>query len=263
MNDVPKPMLEDDSPSLPTLLDDDHLAVFEHGVENYKRYIAACYRLTNESHWLNHGTREQPAFYLQSPGAEALMGPLAIYFSDLKYTREEKTDDRGTFYIWWCEGEARSGTLGRSGHYVGYCDSRDQFFNARKGWTPETGEGDIKKSAFSNWQVNAVTRLAGIRKPSPEFLTAAGLDLSKIPGVDYTGRKTAEAGEELISDPQRKRLWAICKSKGVSEAKLKELLVGYGATSTAGIRKRDYDAICAWATAGGATAPAREPGSDG
>ena len=257
-----QPQTEEDAPFLPATLDQDYLTKFERGVENYKRFIAACYRLTNESHWLNHGTHEQPIYYLQSPGAEALMGPLGISFGDLRYRREEKEDEKGFFYVWWCEGEANSRTLQKSGHYIGYCDSRDQFFNARRGWTPETGEGDIRKSAFSNWTVNAVTRLAGLRKPRPESLISAGLDLNKIRGVDYSGRKTAETEREIISEAQRKRLWAICKTAGVNEERLKTHLAPLYA-STAAIKKVDYERICAWAEAGGKVKPERDTPSEG
>ena len=252
---------EEDAPFLPATLNQEYLANFERGVANYQRFISACYRLTNESHWLNHGTREQPVYYLQSPGAEALMGPLGISFGDLRYRREEREDEKGFFYVWWCEGEAISKTLQKSGHYIGYCDSRDAFFNARKSWTPETGEGDIRKSAFSNWTVNAVTRLAGLRKPRPESLLAAGLDLTKIPAVDYSGRKTVETEGDVISEPQRKRLWAICKTAGVSEVALKDFLALGGYSSTAAIKKRDYDRICAWA--GGKEEAERTPGQEG
>jgi hypothetical protein len=273
VNGEDRPEMDDEeSPFLPIAFHEDSVRSFERGVENYNRFVSACYRLTNESHWLNHGTKDQPQYYLQSPGAEALMGPLGIEPQDLAYRREEKVDKDGqTFYLWWCEGSAKSKTLGRRGHFIGYCDSRDQFFNARRGWTPETGEADIRKSAFSNWEVNAVTRLAGLRKPRAESLQAAGLDLNKIQSVDYSGRKTAESESDAISEPQRKRLWAICKNFGVSEEKLKIYLLSCGYTSTALIAKKDYEKICRWVEADRKmkTEPARadaaggrEPGED-
>jgi hypothetical protein len=263
LNGEDKPQIDDEeSPFLPIPFNEDYLLSFERGVENYKRFVSACYRLTNESHWLNHGSKDQPQYYLQSPGAEALMGPLGISFGDLRYRREEKGDEKGQFYVWWCEGEAISRTLQKSGHFIGYCDSRDQFFNARKGWTPETGEGDIRKSAFSNWEVNAVTRLAGLRKPRAESLQAAGLDLNKIQGIDYSGRKTAESESDAISEPQRKRLWAICKNFGVSEQKLKSYLLSLGYTSSALIAKKDYEKICRWVEADRKMKTEGEPGQD-
>jgi hypothetical protein len=264
VNEDDKPDIdEDESPFLPIAFHDDAVRSFKQTVENFKSFMSICYRLTNESHWLNHGTKDQPQYYLQSPGAEALMVPLGIEPQDLSYRREEKVDKDGqTFYSWWCEGMARSKTLGRSGHFIGYCDSRDPFFNARRGWTPETGEGDIRKSAFSNWEVNAVTRLAGLRKPRAESLQAAGLDLNKIQGVDYSGRKTAESESDAISEPQRKRLWAICKNFGVSEEKLKVYLLSLGYTSSALIAKKDYEKICRWVEADRKLKTEREPGED-
>lgn len=255
--------LVEDSPTLPALLSDDFVARFEKGIEIYKRFISACYQLTRESHWLNQGTADKPHYSLQAPGAEALMNPLNITFEEPRYRREDKQDDTGSFYLYWCEGAMESRTLNRRGYYIGCCDSRDQFFNARRGWNPATGEGDIKKSAFSNWTVNGVTRLAGLRDPDPELLKAAGLDLHKIQAVDYSGRKAPEDEGTVISDAQRKRLWALCKNFGVGEERLKAYLLPLGYTSTAVIRKRDYEAICRWVENRGKAQEPREPGSDG
>jgi hypothetical protein len=255
--DPEHPVAIEEGPTLPEILTDGFVRSFEQGVLIYKRWVAVCYRLTRETHWLNHGSLEKPRYSLQGPGAEALMNPLGISFERPTFTRENKGDDQGEFYTYWCEGYMESRTLGRRGWYIGYCDSRDPFFNARPGWNPKAGEGDIKKSAMTNWIVNGVTRLAGIRDPDPALLAQAGLEPSRIAAIDYSGRRTPESESAIISEAQRKRLWAICKSQNVSDEMLRRHLeLRYSLTSTQAIPRRAYDAICAWAERGGQDLPA-------
>lgn len=233
-----------ETPSLPALLSDEFVTQFERGVERYKRWVAACYRLTTESHWINNGTAERPRFSLQGPGAEALMNPMVITFPEPTVRREDKRDGRGDFYCYWVEGPMVSKALGRSGWYVGYADSRDPFFTARPGWDPATGEGDVLKSAFTNWEVNSVSRLAGIRDPDPAILRAAGLDPARIRQVDYSGRKTPERDQEVISEAQSKRLWAIARGSGWTAEAVKGLLGSFGIERTEEIRRAQYDELC-------------------
>lgn len=255
------PHIEEEGPALPALLSDEFLAKFEKGVENYKRWIQACYKLTKESHWLRRKDRGGNWKYmLQGPGAEALMNPLAINADEPEFKKETSRDEHGDYYRWWCEGIIESKALHRRGLYVGNCDSRDQFFTARPGWNPLSGEGDVKKSAQTNWIVNGVSRLAGIRDPSEETLRAAGLVLDKIPSVDYDGGKTPGESAGKISEAQVKRLWAICKNKNIPEETLKAYMQhNFKITSTNDILRKDYDAIGKWAEAGGKFEAPKQP----
>lgn len=243
----------EEGPTLPALLTDDFVKQFEKGVEVYKRWVSVCYRLTRESHWMNHGTPEKPRYALQGPGAEALMNPLGISFEKPHVYREDQKDDQGEYYLYWCEGYMESRTLGRRGWYIGYCDSRDQFFTARPGWNPKTGQGDVKKSAMTNWIVNGVTRIAGIRDPDPKNLAAAGLDAALIGKVDYSGRRSPEKDAEVISEGQRKRLWAIARDHEVSEDAIKK---HFNLASFNDIKRGQYDGIVKWAEEGGKESPA-------
>jgi hypothetical protein len=251
------PEIIEEGPTLPMVLTEDIVAQFESGIAVYKRFVAAAYRLTRETHWIDHGREGNPKYALQAPGAEALMNPLGISYGEPHIWKEDTRDDKGTFYIYWCEGIMESRTLGRKGYYYGYCDSRDKFFNSRPGWTPETGHGDIKKSAYSNWLVNGVTRIAGLRDPDPDILKAAGLDSTKIQRIDYSGaNRSATSGTDIISDSQVKRLLAITKNKGLPEQKLFDYLLktfDYIKKDpakadlwhlAAQIKKRDYESIC-------------------
>jgi len=241
-HDSEGPTFLEEGPNLPRILTPNFVEEFEKGIAVYKRWVAACYRLTRESHWINHGTANAPKFSLQGPGAEALMNPLGISF-EAPNTRKEPLEQSG--YAYWVEGYMESRTLRRRGYYLGYCDSRDPFFNARSGWKPETGHGDIRKAATTNWIVNAVTRLAGLRDPDPKLLADAGLDMSRIQTIDYRGGKTPEESTGAISEPQRKRLWAIAKSAGISEDALRPYLKDFfKVDSMKEIRRGDYEAIC-------------------
>ena len=146
------------------------------------------------------------------------------------------------------EGIVHSRVLGRHGWFTGNCSSRDQFFNARGSYD----EGDIRKSAFSNWLVNAITRLAGIRNPSPDLLSRAGLNPERVGRIDYSGRRTPEQEGAVVSEAQRKRLWAIARQRVVEEPRIaKYLKEKYGIESTSEIKRRDYDAVVAWVERGG------------
>ncbi len=52
------------------------------------------------------------------------------------------------------------------------------------------------------------------------------------------------ANPQLISDAQRKRLFAISKSAGLDHDQMKAMLRGYGYESSNDIFKKDYEAIC-------------------
>src|SRR3990167_4111155 len=258
------PTIIEEGPNLPRILTQSFVEDFEKGISIYKRWVSACYRLTRESHWIDHGKPGNPKFSLQGPGAEALMNPLGISYDE---PRSKKVAIEGG-YAYWVEGYMESKTLNRRGYYVGYCDSRDQFFNARSGWKPETGEGDVRKSATTNWIVNGVTRLAGLRDPDPDLLVAAGLSVAKIQTIDYRGGKTPEESSGVISEPQRKRLWAIAKTAQISEADLRLYLKKwYKLESMKDIKRKDYDAICAQVEKGilpmDDKEDKREPGAEG
>lgn len=217
------PQIIEDGVALPQILTEDFIKQFEKGIKIYQRWLTVCYSLTAPRHWIKHGDR----YSLQSPGAEALMNPLGISYGKPEFRRETREDETGKFYIYWCEGTMESRALGRRGFYIGYCDSRDQFFNNNPNWDPITGEGDIKKSSYSNWLVNGVSRIAGIRSPDPQSLEAAGLDLKAIPSPEFKeGLKEQKLGDTAKSKLDEIKIWLMTISDNDKERaaqKLKEL----------------------------------------
>ncbi len=239
------------------VITEDFVERLERAADLYQtRYLPVCLKLTNVADWINHGTREKPRFSLQSSGAEKIGNPFGMMWDRPIVTKHEREDDKGKFYEYEIEGIIKTNVLRRYGWFTGNCSSRDVFFNARGRFD----EGDIRKAAFSNWLVNGITRLAGIRNPTSEMLQKAGLDPNKIEVIDYSGRKTPEAEQGTISDAQGKRLWAICKSQNVGEEALRvHLLDNYDLKSSKDIKRRDYDTIIAWAQAGGQKTPEGDP----
>ena len=83
----------------------------------------------------------------------------------------------------------------------------------------------------------------------------------------------ASKGGPKISEPQRKRLFAITKEQNVEPADLRNYLKAkYGIEHTQDILRADYEQIVAWVQAGGQTPPPpedlfppaeREPGEEG
>ena len=203
------------------------------------RYLPLCFKLTNEADWVNHGKADQPKFSLQASGAEKLCNPFGITWERPVVHRHDREDTKGKYYEYEIEGIVHCRTLARYGWFTGNCDSRDKFFTARGDFS----EGDIRKSAFSNWVVNAVTRLVGMRNPSPEMLAKAGLDLKKVTAIDYSGRRTPERDQEAISEAQGKRLWAVARANQMAEESLKDFLKGFGYESIKEIKRKDYDEL--------------------
>lgn len=240
------------------VITDDFIAKFEKQAELYQqKYLPICLRLTNENDWVSHA---QGKFYLQSSGAEKICNPLGIVWDRPVVTKHEREDEKGKFYEYEIEGILQSRVLKRFIWTTGNCSSRDQFFNARGSFD----EGDIRKAAYSNWVVNGVTRLAGIRNPTAEMLQKAGLSAEKIQRIDYSGRKNPEADSVKISEAQGKRLWAIAKSKNVTEVALRAYLSEhYHLLSIHDIARKDYDAIVKWVEDRGRTVEGeRQPGAE-
>lgn len=247
--DIERPDIEEEAP-IEQVITDEFVKRFARQAELYQnQYLPLCLKLTNEADWVNHGKPEAPKYSLQCSGAEKVCNPLGIVWERPIVTKHEREDQVGKFYEYEVDGIVQSRVLKRYGWFTGNCSSRDQFFTARGHFD----EGDIRKSAFSNWLVNSVTRLAGIRNPTPGMLQRAGLDPEKIGRIDYSGRRSPDQEGAVISEAQGKRLWAIARSKGVSEEQLRAFLKTFGIESVYKVTRKDYDEIVKQIEAGKAT----------
>lgn len=243
-DELARPEILEDKP-LDLIITEDFIARLEKAADLYqRRYLPLAFKLTNAHDWVSQG---RGRYYLQASGAEKLCNPFGISWGEPKVERIVKETVEGNkFYEYVVSGIIQSRALGRLGWFVGNCDSLDKFFLARPGWTPDNGEGDVRKAAFSNWITNGVTRLCGIRNPSPEMLLAAGIDPSKITEIDYSGQgsRKAEQSSEAISEAQAKRFWAIARGKGWTEPQVRILLESFEIDKTDAIPRSKYEALC-------------------
>jgi len=102
-----------------------------------------------------------------------------------------------------------------------------------------------------------------LRPPGARTVPSRQRDGQRQPPPAYSDGK----GDMVISDAQRKRLFAIIRSSGHDEEEVRSwLAVGFNVTSTKDIKRRDYEFICESIEKPG-TLPApredREPGEEG
>lgn len=242
--DLERPEIIDEAP-LDTIITDDFIKRLEIAADLYqRRYLPLAIKLTNEGDWIKHEGRAGARYSLQASGAEKLANPFGIVWDRPAVIKHEREDAEGKFYEYEIEGIIKAGALRRWGWFTGNCSSRDQFFVARG----KFDEGDIRKAAFSNFLVNGIARLIGIRNPTPEMLQAAGLMLERITAPDYSGRgsRTVEQGAtDVISEAQAKRFYAISRGAGWTEEQGKALLAHFNLDNSRLIPRKFYEELCA------------------
>lgn len=198
--------------------------------------------------WVNMGGK----WYLQASGVEKIRSVFGLYFRDRKIVKEDFQDGS---YAYICSGTAGSKLLdslyGETTIEVeGMRSSKDGFFSGKDGnKTPDPM--DVRKSAYANFTVRAAKALLGFGNYATEDLLKMGVKINQSAKVEY--QKGAEGGGNtaLISEAQRKRLFAICKTSGLGEAPLKAYLQkNFKIDSTSKILRSDYEVICSFAEKG-------------
>ena len=236
---------------------DDIVAVAERRLESHKRILEVALKITNHTDWVDMNGKPYPT----GSGAEKIAGLFGVQIRRkddnghdlISCEKEWGEDDQGRYYFYTVMGEARL----KSNCIVamGTCSSRDQFFAKVGGeWRPmsEVDETNIKKSAYTNFMVNVITRLLGLRNLTWEQVSAGGIDRSKTGHVTY-GKKD---DKRVISDPQHSRLMAIASGKKVTTDVIK---AKFGLESTKNIIRDQYEEICKWVEGGGKEAPNEDP----
>lgn len=232
-------------------------------VEAISKTIDGATRLalqrTHAQDWVKMGEK----YYLQASGVEKIRGVFGLYFRDRKIIREDFPDG-GYAYI--CTGLAGSkfldGLYGETTIEIeGSRSAKDTFFT---GNNREPDPMDVRKAAYANFQVRAAKALLGLGNYTEKDLVQMGVNISKVAKVDY--QKGAEGGGKtnLISEAQRKRLFALCKENNVSDSDVKAYLKEkFKIDSTSKIKRSDYEEICNWAQSEKTFDADREPGSEG
>jgi hypothetical protein len=102
---------------------------------------------------------------------------------------------------------------------------------------------------------------------APERKAAPAAAPSTSPAPNGNGGTTSAPPPptgNAISEPQRKRFYAIYKHAGLADDAVKAYLKQkYGIEHTADITRDFYEEVCAWAERGGVDEPPDEPGANG
>lgn len=219
---------------------------------------------TNVSDWVKMGDK----YYLQASGCQKIRAVWGIYFRDKDIVKEDYPDGSYGYYV---TGKVGAQLLDRFyGKEItieadGGRSSKDPFFTGKDGMK-QPDPMDVRKAAVSNFEARAITSFLGLKNFTAQDLINNGIPVDKVTKVEY--QKGAEGGGNtaVISEAQRKRLFAICNANKVSEPMVKEYLAKhYKIDSTSKILRADYEKICAWAEKGGVSEIQvdRDPGSEG
>jgi hypothetical protein len=223
-------------------------------------------KLTNKHDWTDQAGKP----YLQVSGAEKVARLFGISWRISEPTLE---NEEGGHYSFTYKGYFS--LAGATIECIGTRSSKDGFFkkyaweDGKKTDMPPSAidRGDVKKAALTNLLGNGITRILGLRNLTYEDLQEyAGITQDQIQKVEYKKgdkKESAPSGSQnadCISDAQRKRLFAIYKGAGKTDAEVKKYLLDtFKVESSNDIPKSKYEEICKWAE----TKAQREPGENG
>jgi len=216
---------------------------------------------TRPHHWLVRRSKGNSTFNLMGPGAELIRTIAPIGFKNKRRREEKWSKQSGPGYTVYYEADVYLGTE-RSGllPVIGSCSSDDDFFStehAEVDYNPEnpehaealeSGEGklsydkkqlyirrripaaevtkeNIEKSALTNLMVNGITRVLGIRGMDEAQLAQYGIDISKVPGIDYGSKKEQSGRSDPATDQRRQEIkqWLIELNDGDEKKALASL----------------------------------------
>ena len=212
--------------------------------------IKVSLQRTNAADWVAMGGK----YYLQATGCQKIRSVFGIYFRDKEVVKEDYPDGSYGYYVTGIIGSAVLDKL-YGKEVTMECDggrtSKDPFFSGKDGMKQPDPQ-DVRKAALSNFEARSIANFLGLKNFTPEDLTKNGINVGSVAKVEY--KKGAEGGgnTDTISEAQRKRLFAICKSVNVAEDTIKDhLKKNYKIDSTSKILRSDYEVICNWVQAGG------------
>lgn len=162
----------------------DLLAIIEKRNNLLERVLEYAIKATHTEQWFDLGGKPWPS----GPACEAMARRCGVSITNISKMKRESSDDKGDFYIWEVTGTASLPSGYDSITCFGTCSSRDTFLgtDTRAGRkVSEIDEGSIMKAAYTNMEVNAITRLLGVRNLSWERLGKAGLNRDGMSKVEY------------------------------------------------------------------------------
>ena len=229
-------------------------------IEFFRKVTLLSLRRTTVNDWCDQGGKP----YLQATGAEKLLALWGITTHDVKIHIEM---DEGTgFPAYEVTGRVGSRVLGTEMDVIGGRNANDKFYQDQLSATGRLDLLDVRKAAYSNWLVNAITRIIGMRGLTWEDVSTATngaitketcAGKIKYKNKDKTQEQTQaqptqqsnqgppQQNGTVISEAQGKRFYAIAKGGGWQDQEIKDYLKReYGIEHSRDIKRADYDAIC-------------------
>jgi hypothetical protein len=217
-------------------------------------------KLTNRHDWTDQNGKP----YMQVSGAEKVARLFGISWQiDEPVCENEEGGHysftyKGYFSLAGATIEAIGTRSSKDGFFTRYeYGEKDEHGKSKRTALPPSAidRGDVKKAAYTNLLGNGITRILGLRNLTYDDLQEfAGITKDQITKVEYKSKpKEPEMpgqtpSGEVISEAQRKRLYAIYKGAGKTDDDVKlHLKEKYNVESSKDILKKDYEAICKWA----------------
>lgn len=178
----------------------DELERLERRASLMPRLIELAIKSTNPAQWMNIQGKPWPT----GAACEVMARTCGVKMTDLFLDKEWSRDDEGEFYIWNAKGTFSLPSEFDSIIAIGTCSSRDEFLGTKtsKGRKlSEIDEGNIKKAAYTNMEVNGITRLLGVRNFDWDRLKKYGIDKDGLQKVEFeAGAKGGKAREPALEE---------------------------------------------------------------
>jgi hypothetical protein len=198
--------MEQEDRNVSNLVPKDALEVMQTRNILFDKVMSVAINATNFADWIDQSGKP----YLQGSGAEKVARRFGIRIYDVQIEREDLEDEKGKYYLYTTMGKAALGSKDVI-EAIGTCSSRDKFFGTKGGVLKEIQDVDlpnIKKKSYTNFTVNAVTRLLGIRNLTWEELTKYGISKDGKTSIKYDGgannataSKKFEASKKNAKEP--------------------------------------------------------------
>jgi len=189
---------------------EDLISIAQRRVEIVGKLMTTALKITTHRDWVNQNGNP----YLVHSGAEKVARLFGISLSNIKMERMWAEDTKGKYYIYKHTGTAALPGRFDSIEALGTCSQRDAFFGRVSGELRDTSEIDetnIMKASYSNFVVNAITHLLGLRNITWDQLNEAGIDEKSVQEIKYEkDSKKAEARLSKEALETRKKLWDMC-----------------------------------------------------
>ncbi len=157
----------------------DFLQIIEKRNLAMTRILEYAVSATHAGQWVDQNGKPWPT----GAACEVMARRCAVSWKNVETTKRASDDDKGSFYIYECRATFFLAGGFDSIEAVGTCSSRDTFLGTEtRAGRPlsEIDEGNVMKAAFTNMEVNGVTRLLGVRHLTWERLAELGIDRAGV-----------------------------------------------------------------------------------